>query len=102
MTERPGVAVVPYGASKGALDRIVTAAAVELGPAGLRANVINPGPIDTGWMTDEIRESGIRATPAGRLGTPSDTADLVRFLLSPQGAWITGQVLYSSGGFKVG
>jgi len=91
---------LPYGSSKGALDRIVVAAALELGARGVRANVINPGPVDTGWMNDEIREMGTNATPAGRLGTPQDTADLVRFLLSEQGAWITGQVLYSNGGFK--
>lgn len=91
---------LPYGASKGALDRIVVAAAVELGGRGVRANVINPGPIDTGWMNEQIREMGIAQTPAGRLGTPSDTADLVRFLMSDAGGWITGQVLYSNGGFR--
>ena len=90
---------LPYGASKGALDRIVVAAAVELAGRGIRANVINPGPIDTGWMTPEIRAAVLAQTPAGRLGTPADTADLVRFLMSDAGGWITGQVLYSSGGF---
>jgi 3-oxoacyl-[acyl-carrier protein] reductase len=90
---------LPYGASKGALDRIVIAAAVELAGRGIRANVINPGPIDTGWMTPEIRQMCLSQTPAGRLGTPADTADLVRFLMSDAGGWITGQVLYSSGGF---
>jgi 3-oxoacyl-[acyl-carrier protein] reductase len=91
---------VPYGASKGALDRIVVAAAVELASRGIRANVINPGPVDTGWMTPEIRTAGVADTPAGRLGTPADTADLVRFLMSDAGGWITGQVLYSNGGFR--
>jgi 3-oxoacyl-[acyl-carrier protein] reductase len=91
---------LPYGASKGALDRLVIAAAVELGPRGVRANVINPGPIDTGWMTPEIRESGTQQTPVGRLGTPRDTADLVRFLISDAGGWVTGQILHSNGGFK--
>jgi len=92
----------PYGASKGALDRLVIAAAVELSTLGVRANVINPGPIDTGWMTDEIRAFGVAETPAGRLGTPEDTADLVRFLLSEQGSWMNGQLLYSNGGFRTG
>ena len=89
----------PYGASKGALDRLVIAASSELADRGVRANVINPGPIDTGWMNDEIRASGTAATPAGRLGTPADTANLVRFLMSDQGSWINGQLLYSNGGF---
>ncbi|ANS79033.1 3-oxoacyl-[acyl-carrier protein] reductase [Serinicoccus hydrothermalis] len=91
---------LPYGASKGALDRLVVAAAHELADLGVRANVVNPGPIDTGWMTEEIREAGTAQTPLGRLGTPQDTADLVRFLLSEQGGWITGQLLHSNGGFR--
>ena len=73
------------------------ASAHELADAGVRANVINPGPIDTGWMTDELRASG-----TGRLGTPKDTANLVRFLLSEQGEWIAGQLLYSNGGYPGG
>ena len=93
---------LPYGASKGALDRIVVAAAVELADRGIRANVINPGPIDTGWMSPQIRQMAVTQTPAGRLGTPADTADLVRFLMSDAGGWITGQVLYSNGGFRTG
>jgi 3-oxoacyl-[acyl-carrier protein] reductase len=92
----------PYGASKGALDRIVVAAATELADLGVRANVINPGPVDTGWMTDEIRAMALADTPAGRPGTAEDTADLVRFLLSDHGSWINGQVLYSNGGFRTG
>jgi 3-oxoacyl-[acyl-carrier protein] reductase len=91
---------LPYGASKGALDRIVIAAAAELGPRGVRANVINPGPVDTGWMSPELRAAVIAETPAGRLGTSSDAADLVRFLLSDGGSWISGQLLHSNGGFR--
>jgi 3-oxoacyl-[acyl-carrier protein] reductase len=90
---------LPYGASKGAADRITLAAAHELAHLGVSANVVNPGPVDTGWMTGEIRESGIRQTPLGRLGTPRDTAQLVDFLCSPRGGWINGQLLMSNGGF---
>lgn len=89
-----------YGASKGALDRIVVAAALELAHRGVRANVINPGGIDTGWMTDEIRAATVAATPAGRLGTAADIADLVRFLFGERGGWVNGQLLYSNGGFR--
>lgn len=53
---------LPYGASKGALDRIVVAAAIELADRGIRANVINPGPIDTGWITPQIRQAGVAQT----------------------------------------
>ena len=91
---------LPYGASKGALDRIVLAAARELGHLGISSNVVNPGPIDTGWMTDEVRRSALDRQPTGRLGTPADTANLVAFLLSERGAWINGQLIKSDGGFS--
>ena len=91
---------LPYGASKGALDRIVVAAARELGPIGIRANAVNPGPVDTGWMDDELRAALARRQPTGRLGTPADVARLVSFLLSDEGAWTTGQVIHQDGGFS--
>ncbi|MFJ3491602.1 SDR family oxidoreductase [Leifsonia aquatica] len=93
---------LPYGASKGALDRIVTAAAVELAHLGITANLVNPGPIDTGWMTPEVATELAAETALGRLGTPQDTADLVAFLLSYAGGWINGQLLHSNGGFHLG
>jgi 3-oxoacyl-[acyl-carrier protein] reductase len=99
LTSDHTVGNVPYGASKGALDRITLAAAHELSHLGITANVINPGPVDTGWMSEDIREHVLRATPLGRLGSPQDTAHLVEFLCSPQGQWINGQLLKSNGGF---
>ncbi|WSW88988.1 SDR family oxidoreductase [Streptomyces sp. NBC_00989] len=90
---------LPYGASKGALDRIALAAAHELAHLGITANVINPGPVDTGWMTDEGRAHVLGRTPLNRLGTPQDTAHLVDFLCSPEGQWVNGQLLMSNGGF---
>lgn len=47
-----------------------------------------------------IRDAGVDQTPAGRLGTGADTADLVRFLLAERGSWINGQLLFSNGGFR--
>ncbi|QKV96919.1 SDR family oxidoreductase [Streptomyces sp. NA02950] len=90
---------LPYGASKGAQDRITLAAAQELAHLGVSANVINPGPVDTGWMSDEVWADCLGRTPLGRLGTPRDTAHLVDFLCSPQGQWVNGQLLMSNGGF---
>ena len=89
---------LPYGASKGALDRIVLAAADELAGLGVTANVINPGPNDTGWMDDDVKAFIVERNLQPRLGTPTDTANLVSFLLSDQGGWINRQVLYSDGG----
>src|SRR4029453_6010708 len=76
---------LPYGASQGPLDRIVLAAAGERGHLGIRANVVNPGPVDTGWMNDDIRAEVARSQPTGRIGTPADVARLVAFLLSDDG-----------------
>ncbi|MGO4680522.1 SDR family oxidoreductase [Microbacterium sp. 2MCAF23] len=91
---------LPYGASKGALDRIVISAARELGPRGISANVLNPGPIDTGWMDDATRAHLAALTPQGRLGRPADVAALVDFLVSPEGRWVSGQLLKSDGAFS--
>ncbi|MFI1187121.1 SDR family oxidoreductase [Streptomyces californicus] len=98
LTSDHTVGNLPYGASKGALDRITLAAAHELAHLGVTANVVNPGPVDTGWMTDDLRAALVRGTPLGRLGTPRDTAHLVDFLCSPEGQWINGQLLKSNGG----
>ncbi len=89
---------LPYGASKGAMDRIVLAAAQELKGLGITANVINPGATDTGWMTPELMDHERERTPLGRIGTPQDCANLVRFLCSSEGGWINGQLLFSNGG----
>lgn len=91
---------LPYGASKGALDRIVLAGTHELADRGIRTNVINPGPIDTGWMTDEVRAACAAQTPGGQLAGADTVADLVRFLVSDRGSWIRGQLILSNGGFK--
>lgn len=91
---------VPYGVSKGAADRLTDAAAYELGHLGISANAINPGPVDTGWMNDANRSSTVSKVPLGRGGTPEDTANLVSFLCSDGGGWITGQLLHSNGGFR--
>ncbi|MFI5048582.1 MAG: SDR family oxidoreductase [Gaiellales bacterium] len=91
---------VPYGASKGALDRIVKVAASELGSRGIRANCVNPGPTETGWITDDLRDQLAREIPLARPSLPQDSANLVEFLLSPEGGWITGQLLHSNGGHQ--
>ncbi len=100
LTSDHTVGNLPYGASKGALDRITIAAARELAHLGVTANAINPGPVDTGWMSEEVREHVLRHTPLNRLGAPQDTAHLVDFLCSPKGQWVNGQLLMSNGGFS--
>ncbi len=89
---------LPYGASKGALDRIVLASARELADLGVTANVVNPGATDTGWMTDDLRRLVSERSPLARVGTPDDAAALVAFLCSERGGWVNGQLLHSDGG----
>ncbi len=76
------------------------AAAIELADRGVRANVVNPGPVDTGWMDDAIRGAAVAGTPGGRLGTADDVARLVRFLFSDAGEWVNAQLLHCDGGFS--
>jgi 3-oxoacyl-[acyl-carrier protein] reductase len=92
---------VAYGASKAALERIVVAAAAELATRGITVNAIEPGPTDTGWMSEELHERIGEGTPLGRVGRPDDAAELVAFLCSPAGGWITGQILVSDGGGSI-
>jgi 3-oxoacyl-[acyl-carrier protein] reductase len=91
---------LPYGASKGALDRIVISAGRELGALGISANAVNPGPVDTGWMDEDVRRAVLAAQPQGRLGEPADIAHVVAFLVSKPGRWISGQLLNVDGGFS--
>jgi 3-oxoacyl-[acyl-carrier protein] reductase len=100
LTSDHAVFNLPYGASKGALDRIVLAAASELAHLEVTANVVNPGAVDTGWMDDDIRSFVRSRNLQPRIGTPDDAAHLVRFLCSPEGGWINGQLLHSDGGVR--
>ena len=61
---------------------------------------VNPGPTDTGWMTEELEQELIHKFPLGRIGQPGDVARLVAFLASEEAAWITGQIIHSEGGFS--
>ena len=92
---------IAYGASKKALEQLVVASAVELGPNGITVNAVDPGPTDTGWLSDELAERISEATPLRRIGGPEDAAELVAFLCSARGGWITGQTLVSDGGLSV-
>ncbi len=91
---------IPYGASKGAMDRIVLAAAWEFKSKGITANVINPGATDTGWMAEGMKSEVKRLTLLNRVGLPQDCANLVSFLCSNEGGWINAQLLYSNGGIE--
>ena len=94
----------PYDVTIG---RGVTATvAAELLELGIVLNTVNPGPVDTGYLTPDATDRPlgeiqdlIDSTPFGRFGAPSDPANLIGWLATDDGAWIVGQVLTSDGGF---
>ncbi|TYS13789.1 SDR family oxidoreductase [Rossellomorea vietnamensis] len=88
-----------YIATKGMLIGITEPLSVALAPVGITVNAIDPGPTDSGWMNEEIKNQLLPLFPAGRLGVPDDAAKLIRFLVSSDGGWITGQTIKSEGGF---
>jgi 3-oxoacyl-[acyl-carrier protein] reductase len=88
-----------YVATKGAIEAFTRTLAVEVGHKGITVNAVNPGPTDTGWMTEELRREVLPKFPLGRIGQPEDAARLVAFLASDEAAWITGQTIHSEGGF---
>ncbi|RKL66556.1 oxidoreductase [Salipaludibacillus neizhouensis] len=89
-----------YATTKGAVDALTITLSAELAPLGITVNAINPGPTDTGWMTDDIKTKLRPLFPFGRIGDPKDAAKTIKFLVSEDADWITGQVIHSEGGFK--
>ena len=92
---------VSYAASKHAIESYSRSAASELGRYGITVNIVAPGPIQTGYITPEMEREIEAETPLGRVGRPDDIANAVVFLASDQGAWLTGQLLYVGGGYRM-
>jgi 3-oxoacyl-[acyl-carrier protein] reductase len=90
-----------YAASKAGIIGFTKSLARELGSRNVRANVVAPGYVTT-QLTDVLPEEATEAmrqqTPLGRLGVPEDVAGAVRFLVSDQASFVTGEVLLVDGG----
>jgi 3-oxoacyl-[acyl-carrier protein] reductase len=90
-----------YSASKAGIIGFTKSLARELGPRGVRANVVAPGYVDTRLtdaIPDELKEGMLATTPLGRFGQPEDIAGAVRFLCSDEASFITGEVVLVDGG----
>ncbi|MCC7085809.1 MAG: SDR family oxidoreductase [Pirellulales bacterium] len=93
-----------YAATKGGMDAMTRSLARELGDRRIRVNSIAPGYLATEMthgLSDSQRQQVVRRTPLGRLGTPQDVVGPVKFLLSDEAEFITGQVLVVDGGITV-
>ena len=99
---------VVVGASKAALEALTRYLAVELSPMGIVVNAVSPGIVATDALQHfdasrdgTVLEQALASTPAGRLVTPEDVANLVAFLCSPEAAMIRGQTILVDGGYTL-
>lgn len=95
-----------YMAAKGAMEQLARGAAEELGPAGIRVNVIRPGLTRTPLGEHEsedprVYKAVIEEIPLNRTGVPPDIAAAVRYLAGPESSWVTGQILSVDGGAQL-
>jgi NAD(P)-dependent dehydrogenase (short-subunit alcohol dehydrogenase family) len=97
----PGLA--SYAATKGAVETFTKGFATEVGPEGVRANVVAPGFTATDMTRDQIAQPGFREriegmTPLRRVGAPQEIAEAAAWLISPASSFVTGSVVTVSGG----
>ncbi|MCJ7749778.1 MAG: SDR family oxidoreductase [Armatimonadetes bacterium] len=92
---------ISYAASKHAIESYSRSAATEMGKYGITVNIVAPGPIQTGYITPESEKEIAATTPLRRVGRPEDVADVIVFLASEQAHWLTGQLLYVGGGYRM-
>lgn len=100
----PGSSI--YSATKGALDTLSLALAIELAPRKIRVNTVAPGGVVTegarrlGVVGSDFETEIVATTPLGRIGQPEDIAKVAVFLASEDSAWLTGERITASGGLR--
>jgi 3-oxoacyl-[acyl-carrier protein] reductase len=95
------VANISYAASKHAIESYSRSAAAEMGKYGITVNIVAPGTIQTGYITPAAEREIAQETPLGRVGQPDDVAQVMLLLASEQAHWLTGQLLYVGGGYRM-
>lgn len=93
-----------YVASKGAVSALTRAAAIEAAPLGVRVNAVAPGPVRTPMTAERLGDPEQAAwldsrVPMGRVAEPVEIAEVISFLLSDKASYITGEVLFTDGGW---
>ncbi|MET9763281.1 SDR family oxidoreductase [Streptomyces sp. NPDC006372] len=89
-----------YALQKGALASVTRSLATTLTEHAVTVNTVNPGPVDTDYMTGEDYDAVAARFPSGRWGMPDDPARLIAWLATDEAEWVTGQVIDSEGGFR--
>jgi 3-oxoacyl-[acyl-carrier protein] reductase len=101
---RPGRGQVNYAASKGGIETMTKALAVELAPRNIRVNCIAPGVIET-EMSKDVRDAAgdqiLQSVLLKRFGKPEDIANMAVFLASDLTSYMTGEVVHIDGGIKL-
>lgn len=93
-----------YVASKGAVSALTRAAAVEAAPLGVRVNAVAPGPVRTPMTAERLGNPEQAAwldarVPMGRVAEPAEVGEVISFLLSEKASYVTGEVLFTDGGW---
>ena len=103
-TVMPGPGISLYAASKGAVEQLTVIAAHELGERDITVNTVSPGATETDMLRNHNSPDGMETmrtmSPLGRLGQPEDVADVIAFLVGPDGRWMTAQNLRAGGGIR--
>jgi 3-oxoacyl-[acyl-carrier protein] reductase len=86
-----------YAASKGAISAFMRSLAKEVGSKGITVNAVDPGPTETGWMSQDLQARLIAQSAIGRLGYPEDAARVIVFLASAAAQWISGETIHARG-----
>jgi 3-oxoacyl-[acyl-carrier protein] reductase len=102
---RGGAGMAVYTAAKAAIAGLTRALALEWASAGIRVNAVAPGifpdPDRPDFFEPEVAERYLRTIPLGRFGTPREVGDLIRYLVSDEAAYLTGQTIYLDGGLTL-